>query len=117
MRIFTAILSTSGLILIVGCASTPRTTWRTDYTKNKSNICEVHTREMREVRVPIYYGTPDFWNEKWKAEQEAIVASFPHAHEWLAGGCVRWFDSPKKATLFVCSACQNAEKKWKDTHK
>lgn len=80
-------------------------------------MCEIHSQEMRIVRVPIYYGTPPYWDEKWKAEQQAFTTSFPYAHEWVAGGCTKWFDSPKKATVFVCSDCQMAEKDWKDAHR
>ena len=104
-------------VALSGCASHPRTRIDSDYTKNRSSICEIHNCEMSKARVPIHYGTPDFWSEKWKAEQEALRVSFPHARPWVLGGCVSspWY--PKRATVFLCGQCQTAEAEWMVTHK
>jgi hypothetical protein len=83
------IISLIALIAVLtGCTSTSRLRFDSNYTKHRANICDVHGCEMSKARVPIYYGTRDFWSEKRRAEQEAMRVSFPHARPWVLGGCV-----------------------------
>jgi hypothetical protein len=52
-----------------------------------SRICEVHHERMSRTRVPVYYGLfrP---NDLGRAREAASTNAFPHAEDWVGGGCV-----------------------------
>lgn len=87
--------------LLTGCA--------TDYTRAQSGVCEVHHSKMTKSTVPIHYGLfrPD---ERAGARNAASANAFPHAVEWVGGGCV--VGSSKKAVIYTCAECESARQEW-----
>lgn len=91
----------SAALLLTGCT--------TDCTITQSAVCEVHHTQMNKSTVPIHYGLirPD---ERARARYAASTNAFPHALEWVGGGCV--VDTPKRAIIFTCTACKTARQQW-----
>jgi len=88
-----------------------------DVTRGASRTCEPHGIQMTKTNEPIAYGLirP---NEYGRARQAASTNNFPHAEEWLLGGCI--LGTPTQAVIYVCSDCQKALKKWeanRESHK
>src|SRR2546430_69928 len=85
----------SALLLVAGCAS--------NFTHGESDVCEIHHSQMGKTRVPIHYGLirP---GERARARYAASTNAFPHARDWLAGGCVVSSSSPRRAVIYTCDA-------------
>ena len=94
-------------LLCLGCTTDPL-----DLTKDQSSVCEIHGVPMTKKSVPIVYGMlrPD---RRTEAMAQVSQHSFPHAQEWINGGCCGGFGSPQHAFLYVCAECKQAMAKWK----
>ena len=97
----------AAIVCLAGCAS-PRPL---DETQGQSQICEVHHVQMIKVSVPIHYGLPAY-GEREAARRAASTNSFPHARDWVGGGCVVTRHSPRDAIVFVCAECQRGWREW-----
>jgi hypothetical protein len=93
-------------LMCVGCATRPM-----DLTENASGACEVHGDTMTRRSVRIVFGSLNP-NERNRATMEAFRHSFPHAQDWITGGCCSGVGYPKRAFVFVCTECQRAKHKW-----
>jgi hypothetical protein len=82
-----------------------------DATKGVSNICPVHNVQMRVVRAPIVYGLQMVRRDEFDARKR----EFPFARKVHWGGCV--LQDYTEAKIYVCPKCQEAEKRWRKTHK
>jgi hypothetical protein len=83
-----------------------------DYTAGVGDICPAHGVKMKRVRVPILYGlmiqrAPSALQEK----------AFPYAMDFHPGGCVISIYPCTEAWIYICPACQRAEKAWQAEHK
>ncbi len=98
------------LVLIGGCA-----TRKADYTLGKSAVCELHGVPMSKTLVPIEYGLirPD---QKSLARYAASANSFPHAEDWIGGGCVVASNSARKVLIYTCPECKRLRAKWEADH-
>src|SRR4051812_37215675 len=83
-----------------------------DYTNGKSNLCEVHHVPMIKTNVPIVYGLLRF--DDWGNALMAARTNFPHADNWVGGGCI--VSMPKEATIYLCPECLAARQKWETAH-
>ncbi len=82
-----------------------------DTTKGVNRTCPIHKAEMRVRRVPIVYGLLAS-----DSPPEIKQRVFPYARSWWWGGCVITPHAPDEAIIYVCPACQRAEKRWMATH-
>lgn len=80
-----------------------------DFTRGKSESCEIHGVQMSRQIVPVVYGTV-LPSKELEAQAQFAQAHFPHAKTncWL--GCVD--TGNKQARIFVCSDCKQREKDW-----
>ena len=62
--------------------------------------------------VAVYYGLirPD---QKALARYMAGTNSFPHAENWIGGGCVV---TQHHANIFACADCKKARARWEEDH-
>ena len=97
-------------LLCLGCTAGPL-----DLTKDQSPVCEIHGVPMAKKSVPIVYVIlrPD---RRTEAMAEASPHSFPHAQEWINGGCCSSAGSPQAATIYVCAECKKARSKWEQEY-
>jgi hypothetical protein len=102
------------LSLLSGCSLLPPKS----YTHGASSHCDVHGVEMHRTVVPIYYGLPavPLDQEYVRALDEAKKSAFPHAQEFVEGGCIVKFGVPRRATLYVCPCCRSARRDWMEHH-
>ena len=100
--------------LLSGCSQLPPK----NYTHGASSRCDVHGVEMQRTVVPIYYGLPaiPLDQDYLRALDEATKSAFPHAQEFVEGGCVVKFGTPSRAAIYVCPCCRSARKDWMDHH-
>lgn len=98
------------IFLVFGLAGCDKHT--ADQTRGASGTCEVHGIHMAKRSVPIAYGLIRL-NEYGRARQTVLTNSFPHADEFVLGGCI--VGAPTQAVIYVCSDCQKALKKWEAT--
>jgi len=96
------VLLSAGLLL-VGCAS--------NRTRGESTVCEVHHARMSKTTVPIEYGLLSF-GERGRARYSASTNGFPHADEWVPGGCIERLFAPHRAVIYTCGACKTARQRW-----
>jgi hypothetical protein len=79
----------------------------------KSGICNVHLVKMLKKRVPIHFGLLDFSDPYYSHE----ISRFPHAHEYVNGGCeVDPIAEKKLHSTLVCPECRQAEWRWALAH-
>jgi hypothetical protein len=107
-RIGSLLLACAAALLVASC---DRTT--TDYTRGRSDRCEVHGTKMTRASVPIEYGLVRL-NEWGKQLQTASTNSFPHAQESVLAGCI--VENATQAVIYACPTCQEARKKWEAEH-
>jgi hypothetical protein len=100
------VLAAIAVAFLAGCATPPL-----DNTRDQSPECEVHHVGMAKMSVPISYGLPAY-SKRTLARFKASTNSFPHADDWVGGGCVVTRHSPKEAIVFVCPDCQRAAQEW-----
>lgn len=98
-----------GTALFLQSCATP------DYTTGKPSVCGVHQVPMDKRVVPIRYGLMRP-GEKDAARERAAKLAFPHATEWLGGGCVIERDSPKQVKIYICPSCEDARRQWDREH-
>gem|GEM_PF-3194884 len=72
--------------------------------------CKVHERPLERDTVPVRIGLIRFRAEY----REAARVSFPHASNFVLGGC-RIGSATEKEVLF-CPECREAEAKWREDH-
>lgn len=74
-------------------------------------VCEVHHIPMEFKAVPVAYGlmrpNPDDPDD---ATEHRL---FPHAREYVPGGCIVMADWPKTERIYVCRECQQAAAGWR----
>ena len=79
----------------------------------KSGVCNVHHVKMLKKRVPIHFGLIDFSDPYYSHE----IARFPHAHEFVNGGCdLDPVEEKAPHWTLVCPACKRAEWQWAFAH-
>ncbi len=100
-------------LIVVSCAGSNDHYTHLTHPKNKT--CEVHHEKMNRERVPISYGLIAR-NSKQKELWEARKILFPNAHRRAYGGCEVGWLAPKKAKVYYCHRCREAEEIWKKEH-
>ena len=61
---------------------------------------------MEKKKVPIVYGL--LLGDPYYDDAE--ITKFPHAQEWVAGGCM--VGTEKYHETYVCPKCKDAREKW-----
>jgi hypothetical protein len=69
--------------------------------------------QMTKTNVPIVYGLFAF-NAWGSALESASTTNFPNAEEVVNAGCI--VGKVKQATVYVCTECQLARKRWISEH-
>src|SRR5438309_4950499 len=90
-------------LLLAGCS--------TSWTHGESPVCEMHHTRMSKTRVPIEYGLIGF-DERGRARFAASTNAFPHAEDWVRGGCIERLFAPHRAVIYTCDACMTARQHW-----
>jgi hypothetical protein len=103
MHIQRIVLLLSVASLLVGC--------RSNRTRGESRVCEVHHARMSKTTVPLQYGLPAF-DARDIARYPASTNAFPHAEEWVGGGCIRPLFPYHRAVIYTCDACKTARQQW-----
>ena len=100
--------------LLPGCTLLPPK----NYTRGVSSRCEVHGVEMERAIVPIYYGLPaiPLDQDYLRALNEATRSAFPHAQEFVEGGCIVKLGAPRRAAIYRCPCCLTARRDWMQQH-
>ena len=90
-------------LLFIGCAS--------NRTRGQSDVCEVHHARMSKTSVPILYGklAP---SERENASYYTAITNFPHAKQWIGGGCMIPMFPSHRAVIYSCEACKAARQQW-----
>lgn len=80
----------------------------------ETGICNLHHVKMQKKRVPVHYGLLVFDDPYYTAQ----VCYFPHAREYVNGGCVvRSLDAKKdRALRYVCPVCKRDQRTWAVAH-
>ena len=81
----------------------------------RTGHCMLHNRDMTCKTVPVVFGYNDVAKED-SVPADTRVRFFPHAAEFCVSAHVGEKHTPKLATAFICSDCQEVEKKWKQDH-
>lgn len=112
LRSFASIVVAVGLSS--GCTLLPPR----NYTHGASSRCEVHEVQMNRTVVPIYYGLPAIpLDEAYRhALAEATKSAFPHAQEFVGGGCIKRLGAQRSASIYVCDRCCLAKQDWLSHH-
>ena len=76
--------------------------------------CSVHHADLRAQRVEIVYGLPaEAFDSEYQRNQATL---FPHANEWVSGGCCSTtfgeFKSPTSQVVGYCPQCRQAFDRW-----
>src|SRR4051794_27189766 len=50
------------------------------------------------------------------ARYPASTNAFPHAKEWVGGGCIRPIFASHRAVIYTCDACTTARQQWEDDY-
>lgn len=107
---FLLLLLVAVLVLVVRCHPNVE-----DRTRGVSENCEVHHSRMIKTNVPILYGLRVF-TEWGKTLQSASSNNFPHAEEYILGGCEVGSYSPRQAIVYVCTNCLQVQQQWITQH-
>ena len=115
MRHYLTILVLPALLSMIGCAGAARKSGVSPQPADTTppSICEVHHVAMQTKSVPIYYGLPfllDYDLEMMKAAR----ISFPHALDYIEGGCDVSDENPTSAEVYWCPVCRAEKEKWKE---
>ena len=76
----------------------------------KDGICEVHGTQMTKTNVPIYYGL--LMPNTNMPPYEVVQKRFPHAQDFVEGGCIVFRGQPKTSTIDSCVRCREAKNQW-----
>ena len=76
----------------------------------RTGTCLLHKQEMIQKRVPVVFGYNDVAKDD-PIPYDTRVRVFPHAREFSVNARAGEKGVPTKATVFVCSKCQEAEMK------
>lgn len=82
----------------------------------ETGICEVHNTKMEKKEALIRWGLPP---PPGPDEPSYIyrMKNFPHAEEFVEGGCILPIEKKETERKHICQDCQKAEKEWFNTHK
>ncbi|HEY0455335.1 MAG TPA: hypothetical protein VGE41_03110 [Verrucomicrobiae bacterium] len=97
------ILLVSAAALLAGCAS--------NRTQGESPVCEVHHARMSKTTVPIHYGLLSIGDHD-SARDAVSTNAFPHAKEWVGGGCLVPMFPSRRAVIYTCAVCKIARQQW-----
>jgi hypothetical protein len=80
----------------------------------ETGICNLHHVKMQEKRVPVHYGLLVVDDPYYTAQ----VCYFPHAREYVNGGCdIPSLDFQKERSWrYVCPECKRVQKQWAIAH-
>jgi hypothetical protein len=99
------------LILLTGLLSTAGCQTPADYTKNQSNICEVHRVAMSKRAVPFAHGMiPMSRVEAGKGEWARRMKHYPHPGDCEPATSIVLPGQRGKVLVYVCPKCEAAMK-------
>lgn len=101
MRPFILLVS---VFALVGCATS-----QLDYTRHKSNVCEIHQVVMVKKTVPAHHGLMSV-NQKSRARIAVADHLFPHADASVNPDCD--IHGPQSAVVYSCPECERARAQW-----
>lgn len=107
-----------GLFLLLasfGAMQADQKDWAARQEALRTGVCHVHRFKMAKRQLPISYGFP-ITTDYDRQLQAAAKVAFPHAADYVLGGCVISPGAPRTAEALECPICRVNKTAWEKKH-